>query len=70
MVLEQKDPPALLIQKLKKMRKPGGFLQWDQLDCVNMHVTGSKRCLMLMEDTTPSPPPVFSAVGPFLGPNL
>ncbi|KAJ8065346.1 hypothetical protein OCU04_006034 [Sclerotinia nivalis] len=26
------------IQKLLKMLKPGGYLQWDELDCVNMHV--------------------------------
>ncbi|KAF7879458.1 hypothetical protein EAF04_000654 [Stromatinia cepivora] len=26
------------IQKLLRMLKPGGYLQWDELDCVNMHV--------------------------------
>ncbi|KAI9646005.1 hypothetical protein NHQ30_005443 [Ciborinia camelliae] len=27
-----------VIQKLLRMLKPGGYLQWDELDCVNMHV--------------------------------
>jgi len=27
-----------VIQNLFKLLKPGGYLQWDELDCVNMHV--------------------------------
>lgn len=37
LVIEQGNPRPLL-EKLLKMLKPGGYLQWDELDCVNMHV--------------------------------
>ena len=30
--------PESVIRKLLKMLKPGGYLQWDELDCVNMRV--------------------------------
>jgi len=29
---------GLVIRNLYKLLKPGGYLQWDELDCVNMHV--------------------------------
>ncbi|KUJ18659.1 uncharacterized protein LY89DRAFT_683569 [Mollisia scopiformis] len=34
----QEGNPRSVLRKLWKMLKPGGFLQWDELDCVNMHV--------------------------------
>ena len=30
--------PQSVLQNLFKMLKPGGYLQWDDIDCVNMHV--------------------------------
>ncbi|KAF4625371.1 hypothetical protein G7Y89_g12797 [Cudoniella acicularis] len=30
--------PRQVISNLLKMLKPGGYLQWDELDCANMHV--------------------------------
>jgi len=37
LVLESGDPGPIL-KKLWRMLKPGGYLQWDELDCVNMCV--------------------------------
>ena len=37
LVVEQKNPRSI-IRNLRKMLKPGGYLQWDELDCVNMCV--------------------------------
>jgi hypothetical protein len=36
-VLVLEDPREFL-GKLFRMLKPGGYLQWDELDCVNMCV--------------------------------
>jgi SAM-dependent methyltransferase len=36
MVIEGDPRPVL--RNLLSMLKPGGYLQWDELDCVNMHV--------------------------------
>ncbi|KAF2256816.1 S-adenosyl-L-methionine-dependent methyltransferase [Trematosphaeria pertusa] len=30
--------PKPFIEKLYRLLRPGGYLQWDELDCVNMHV--------------------------------
>ena len=30
--------PQSVLRNLFKLLKPGGYLQWDELDCVNMHV--------------------------------
>lgn len=35
LVVENKNPRSI-IRNLHKMLKPGGYLQWDELDCVNM----------------------------------
>ena len=32
------DKPQNVIRNIAKLLKPGGYLQWDELDCVNMHV--------------------------------
>lgn len=37
LIVEQKNPRSI-IRNLRKMLKPGGYLQWDELDCVNMCV--------------------------------
>ena len=37
LIVENKNPGAI-IRNLHKMLKPGGYLQWDELDCVNMCV--------------------------------
>lgn len=37
LVIEQGNPRPV-IRKLLTMLKPGGYLQWDELDCVHMHV--------------------------------
>jgi len=37
LVIEHGNPKPV-IRNLFKMLKPGGYLQWDELDCVNMHV--------------------------------
>ena len=36
MVIE--GDPRLVIRNLFQMLKPGGYLQWDELNCANMHV--------------------------------
>jgi SAM-dependent methyltransferase len=36
MVIE--GDPELVLSNISKMLKPGGYLQWDELDCVNMRV--------------------------------
>ncbi|APA10311.1 hypothetical protein SS1G_07231 [Sclerotinia sclerotiorum 1980 UF-70] len=41
LVLVLNGNPQSFIQKLLTMLKPGGYLQWDELDCVNMHVKKS-----------------------------
>jgi SAM-dependent methyltransferase len=30
--------PEVVVRNISKMLKPGGYLQWDELDCVNMRV--------------------------------
>jgi chemotaxis methyl-accepting protein methylase len=56
MVLNESNTPSI-VQKLMKMLKPGGYLQWDELDGVNMHMkkvspwTKSARCHMQMAGT-------------------
>ncbi|KAL9004063.1 MAG: hypothetical protein Q9188_003098 [Gyalolechia gomerana] len=37
LIVEHKNPRPI-IQNLRKMLKPGGYLQWDELDCVHMCV--------------------------------
>ena len=37
LIVEQKNPRSI-IRNLRKMLKPGGYLQWDELDCVNVCV--------------------------------
>ncbi|KAL8950967.1 MAG: hypothetical protein Q9222_003028 [Ikaeria aurantiellina] len=37
LVLQREDAPAFL-QKVMQMLKPGGYLQWDELDCAGMSV--------------------------------
>ncbi|KAL8743952.1 MAG: hypothetical protein Q9190_003748 [Brigantiaea leucoxantha] len=47
LVVQQVDPKSIL-KKLHKMLKPGGYLQWDDLDCVNM-------CVKRVSQNIPSP---------------
>lgn len=35
LVIQNSDPRSI-VRNLLKLLKPGGFLQWDELDCVNM----------------------------------
>ncbi|KAB8296938.1 hypothetical protein EYC80_002346 [Monilinia laxa] len=41
LVLVLKGNNQAFIGKLLKMLRPGGYLQWDELDCVHMHVKGA-----------------------------
>ncbi|TGO54450.1 hypothetical protein BCON_0107g00330 [Botryotinia convoluta] len=38
LVLDGESQILEFVGKLMRMLKPGGYLQWDELDCVNMHV--------------------------------
>ncbi|KAL9110401.1 MAG: hypothetical protein Q9227_005132 [Pyrenula ochraceoflavens] len=38
LVVEGADRARAVIRNLLKLLKPGGYLQWDELDCVNMHI--------------------------------
>ena len=38
LVIQGIEQARQVIRNLQKLLKPGGFLQWDELDCVNMHV--------------------------------
>lgn len=37
LVVENQDPRPV-IHNLRKLLKPGGFLQWDEIDAVNVHI--------------------------------
>ncbi|KAF7949173.1 hypothetical protein EAE96_008341 [Botrytis aclada] len=41
LVLEGESQISEFVGKMMRMLKPGGYLQWDELDCVNMHVKTS-----------------------------
>lgn len=38
LVMVLPDNPAPFVKRLFKLLKPGGYVQWDELDCINMHV--------------------------------
>jgi SAM-dependent methyltransferase len=38
LVMVLPDDPAPFVRRLFQLLKPGGYVQWDELDCINMHV--------------------------------
>ena len=47
LIVERKNPRSI-IRNLRKILKPGGYLQWDELDCVNM-------CVKKVDPDLPAP---------------